>query len=118
MPFYDDMAAMATELLTEFAQGTVLLKRTVTTPEENRWDTPTETVTSYALKATVRTVSQKYVDGTLILAGDRMVTFAVPSITPAMTDLLSIDGKDYAMKDLRPLPGAGTTVAYIAFIGA
>lgn len=121
--FYDEMADMVQDLLLPDAggglgQGTVLLKRTTTTPGENEWDPPTETTTTYTLKAAVRTVSQKYIDGTLIVAGDRQVTFAVPSVTPVLTDLLTIDGKDNAMKDLRPIPGAGTVAAYIAFIAA
>lgn len=132
--FYDDMADMVQELLAPededgLGQGTVQLKRTVTTPGTDPWDPPSEEVTAYTLKAAVRRVSTKYVDGTLILATDNQVTFAVPTIpasddpvipanTPVMTDALSIDGKDHAMKDLRPLPGAGTVAAYIAFIAA
>jgi hypothetical protein len=108
----------ADRLLTKWQQGTVSLKRVTSTPGANEWDPPTETVTSYALKAAVRRVSQKYVDGTLILATDNQITFAVPAVTPLMTDTLVVDGKDHAMKDLRPLPGAGTVAAYIAFIAA
>lgn len=49
--------------------------------------------------------------------GDRQqITFAVPSIVPAMTDTLVIDGVELVMKDLRPVPPAGTSVAYIAFV--
>lgn len=123
MPFYDEMALMVQDVLLPDAegglgQGTVRLKRITVTPPANEWDEPVETVVTYPLKASVRTVSQKYIDGTLIIAGDRQVTFAVPGTVPAMTDLLTIDGKDHAMKDLRPLPGAGTVVAYIAFIAA
>lgn len=121
--FYDDMADMVQGLLLPDAegglgQGTVMLKRTATTPGAESWDPPSETVTSYPLKAAVRRVYTKYVDGTLILATDNQITFAVPAVTPLLTDTLSIDGKDHAMKDLRPLPGAGTVAAYIAFIAA
>jgi hypothetical protein len=121
--FYDDIGDMVQDLLLPDAegglgQGTVQLKRTVTTPGADPWDPPSEDVTAYTLKAAVRRVSTKYVDGTLILATDNQVTFAVPAVTPLMTDTLSIDGKDHAMKDLRPLPGAGTVAAYIAFIAA
>jgi hypothetical protein len=116
--FYDEMQEVATDLLTEFQQGQVSLKRVTTTPGENEWDPPTETSETWPLKAAVRTVSMKYVDGTLIIAGDRQVTFAVPDTTPLLTDLLAIDGKDHAMKDLRALPGAGTVAAWIAFIAA
>ncbi len=33
-----------------------------------------------------------------------------------MTDTLVIDGVELVMKDLRPIPPAGTPVAYIAFV--
>lgn len=124
MTFYDDMADMVQELLAPededgLGQGTVSLKRkTGTTEPEHEWEAPQDTYTTWPLKAAVRTVSMKYVDGTLIVAGDRQVTFAVPDTTPLLTDMLIIDGKDHAMKDLRPIPGAGTVVAYLAFIAA
>lgn len=116
--FYDEMRGVADELLGEFAQGAVLLRRVTVTPPANEWEEPTETVETWPLKAAVRRVSTKYVDGTLILATDNQVTFAVPGTAPSMTDMLTIDGKEHAMKDLRPLPGAGAVVAYIAFIAA
>lgn len=47
MNLYDEMADMATEVLTEFAQGAVSLERFTTTPGENEWDQPTETMASY-----------------------------------------------------------------------
>ena len=116
--FYDEMRGVADDLLGEFRQGLVQLRRVTTTPGPNEWDPPVETTETWELKATVRTVSVKYIDGTLIVAGDRMVTFAVPATVPLMTDALVVDGRAHAMKDLRPLPGAGTVVAYIAFIAA
>ncbi len=116
MTFYDEMQGVATELLGEFAQGEVSLKRVTVGPQPNEWTPGEETIETWPLKATVRRVSQKYVDGSLIVATDNQVTFAVPSVAPVLTDKLVIDGVEHAMKDLRPIPGAGTSVAYIAFI--
>ncbi|TPK14164.1 hypothetical protein [Mesorhizobium sp. B2-5-11] len=121
--FYDDMAEMVTELLQPDAdgglgQGTVQLKREtpgVVDPDQP-WVPVEPTVTTWPLDAAVRRVSQKYVDGTLIVATDNQVTFAVPAVMPVMTDLLVLDGAELAMKDLRPIPPAGTVVAYIAFV--
>ena len=42
------------------------------------------------------------------------VTFAVPAVEPQMSDVLVIDGAEHFMKDLRPLPVAGTPVAFVA----
>lgn len=126
MTFYDEMRGVADELLGEFKQGSVQLKRVTTTPGPNEWDPPTETVETWELSAAVRRVSTKYIDGTLIIATDNQVTFAVPATVPKMahdteeetrvTDTLVIDGAEHSLKDLRPLPAAGTVVAYIAFI--
>lgn len=96
--FYDDMADMARELLAPedeggLGQGDVHLKRVTTTPGPNEWDPPTETVATWELVAAVRRVSTKYVDGTLIVASDNQVTFAVPATVPLMTDHLVIDGR-------------------------
>jgi hypothetical protein len=113
MGFYDEMQDMASEMLAQFAQGTVTLTREEEIgPGPNPWDPPV----TYVLDAAVRRVAQKYVDGTLIVATDNQVTFAVPAIVPAMTDTLTIDGVVQVMKDLRPIPAAGTVVAYIAFV--
>ncbi|TPM39744.1 hypothetical protein FJ967_08890 [Mesorhizobium sp. B2-3-4] len=117
------MAEMVTELLQSDAdgglgQGIVQLKReTPGVPDPDQLWVPVEpSVETWPLEAVVRRVSQKYVDGTLIVATDNQVTFAVPEVVPAMTDLLVIDGVELAMKDLRPIPPAGTVVAYIAFV--
>lgn len=120
MGFYDEMQEVATDLLTEFKQGIVQLRReTPGVPDPDApWELVEPTVETWELKAAVRTVSVKYIDGTLIVAGDRMVTFAVPATVPVMADTLVVDGRAHAMKDLRPLPGAGAVVAYIAFIAA
>ena len=66
----------------------------------------------------MRRVSTKYVNGMLIIASDNQVTFAVPATVPLMTDTLVVDGRAHAMKDLRPLPGVGTVVAYVGFVAA
>lgn len=115
--FYDEMQDMASEMLAEFEQGTVTLTREeVIGPGPNPWDPPVTAPVRHALDATVRRMAQKHVDGTLIVATDNQVTFAVPAIVPAMTDTLTIDGVVQVMKDLRPIPAARTPVAYIAFV--
>ncbi len=115
---YGRMQGTATRLLTRFKQGSVQLRRVTLGTAPDEWTPPPETVETWQLKAAVRTVSVKYIDGTLIVAGDRMITFAVPATVPLMTDDLVVDGRVHAMKDLRPQPGAGIVVAYIAFIAA
>ena len=118
MGFYDEMRGVADELLGEFAQGTVTLtKVTPGTPDPAQPWVPTEPTTETAtLAATVRRVEQKYVDGTLIVGTEDQLMFAVPAFVPDMACELSVDGRARVMKDLRPIPAAGTTVAYLAFV--
>ncbi|MBE1709665.1 hypothetical protein HKB47_22640 [Mesorhizobium japonicum] len=117
------MAEMVTDLLQPGAdgglgQGVVQLKRETAggVDPDQPWVPVEPTAAFYPLDAAVRRVNQKYIDGTLIVATDNQVTFAVPAIVPAMSDTLIIDGRELAMKDLRPIPPAGTVVAYIAFV--
>lgn len=116
--FYEEMRGVATELLGEFLQGVVQLVRvTPGAPDPaTPWEPGAPTETTYALEATVSRVAEKYVDGTLIVATDNQVMFAVPQVVPTLADKLLIDGTVQVMKDLRPIPGAGVTVAYIAFV--
>lgn len=127
--FYGEMAEMAGELLAEFQQGSVSLKRVTTVPGENPWDPPTETAVTYPLKATVKRLHQRYENGVLVIETGDMVTFAVPTIpaqvepaipanTPTLTDTLVIDGKERAISNLTPIPGAGQVVAWKAWCAA
>lgn len=123
MGFYDEMQAMVSEVLLPDAdgglgQGTVSLKRIASTPGENAWDPPTETPTTYALKASVKRLHQRYENGVLIVETGDMVMFAVPEVVPALTDKLVIDGVERAITNLTPVPGAGTVVAWKAWCAA
>lgn len=115
---YGRMQATATRLLTRFNQGTVqFLRATPSDPDPDEpWTPGTPSNELFTLAATVRRVEQKYVDGTLIVGTEDQVIFAVPSIVPNMTDTIIVDGTVRVMKDLRPVPAAGTPVAYIAFV--
>lgn len=117
MGFYDDMAAVATDVLTEFKQGVVQLVHTVPgTPDPSTpWQPGAPTVTTYDLAATVKRVDQRYENGALIVQTGDIVTFAVPAVVPGIADTLIIDGVGRAITNLKPVPSAGTPVAYVAF---
>lgn len=118
MSFYSDMADMVQELLLPDAdgglgQGAVLLKRIVSSsPGENEWDPPTETVETWPLKAAVKRIHQRYENGVLIVETGDMVTFAVPAVVPVLTDKIVIDGVERVISNLTPVPPAGTVVAW------
>lgn len=116
MSFYDDMRAVADELLTEFAQGTVTLTRTTQTAAANAWDAPTESDESETLSAVVRGVTAQFVDGQEILATDLMATIKVPATEPALADVVTIDGVPMTILRIDRIPAAGTVSAYRLFL--
>jgi hypothetical protein len=118
MSFYDEMRDVADELFGEFAQGVISLKRVTATPGPNEWTPGEETVTTYPLDATVERLHQRYENGVLIVETGDMVTFAVPTVEPQITDTLVIDGAERVITNLTPIPPAGTVVAYKAWCAA
>lgn len=120
---YVRMQGTATRLLGKYAQGVVTLSRTTTAePDpETPWEPGEETTVVYMLAATVKGVSQRYVDGSTVLATDLEVTAAVTatdengdevSIDPDMTtDALSVDGQAVEIVRDLSVPAAGTKVA-------
>lgn len=112
MSFYDEMRGVATELLGEFKQGVVELKRTVSTPGQNPWDPPTETPQTWPLAATVKRLHQRYENGVLIVETGDMVTFVVHEVEPVLTDRIVIDGVERVITNLTPVPGSGRAVMW------
>lgn len=115
---YGRMQGTATRLLVRFNQGEVKITRmTPGVPDPaTPWIPGPPVITEETLKATVRRVEQKYVDGALIVGTEDQVTFAVPSFEPTMADQFTVDGVVRVLKDLRSIPAAGTPVAYLAFV--
>lgn len=74
-----------------------------------------ETMTEFALSATVKRLRQRYENGVLIDQTGDMVTFAVPEVTPLSTDKRVIDGAERAITNLTPIPAAGPPVAWKAW---
>lgn len=116
MTFYGKMQGIATGLLTKYGQGTVTMTKVTQTNASDPWIVGSASEVSETLQATVRRVEQKYVDGTVIVGTEDQIVFAVPQIAPDMTCKFSIDGVERVLVDIRPLPAAGTPVAYIAFV--
>lgn len=114
MAFYDEMADMATELLTEFAQGQVSITRvTPGAPDPDAPWVPVEPTTQTAtLAAVVNGVSKQFIDGESVLASDLEVLFAVPAFAPELADVVTIDGRPVMPVRLIQVPAAGTPVAY------
>lgn len=115
MSFYEEMWGVGTELLGEFKQGQISLKRITSVPGPNPWDPPTETLQTWPLSATVKRLHLRYENGVLIVETGDMVMFAVPEVESVLTDTLVIDGVERVITNLTPIPPAGTVVAYKAW---
>lgn len=112
--FYARMKTnVADKLLKQSKQGVIMLTRTVVVPPANSWDDPNVTTESHPLDSIAKGVSEKYVDGVTILATDLEIVSAVPDgVTPTVSDIITIDGKNTAILRIVPIPAAGLTVAY------
>jgi hypothetical protein len=124
MSFYDDIAAMAAELLAPEADGglgqgsVVLIRTTPGTPDpEEPWVAVVPTTETETLRAVVSGAA-KFADGVTILATDLRIVAAVPVMDWRMgSDVLSltIDGRPATIVRARGIPAAGTPAA-IEFI--
>lgn len=121
--FYAEMQGVATELMTEFKQGSVTLARVIYSEADpaTPWIPGETTEQSHDLKATVAAVTvdqanAQYIDGTAITTADVVVTCAVPPVVPAMTDTLSIDGQVRTIKKIIQVPAAGVAIVFKIFV--
>lgn len=115
MSIYDSSRKTASKLFAKFAQGAVLLRRAAVAGGDP-WSPAAGATVDHPLDATVSGVSARYVDGTLVTAGDLMVRCAVPPTVPAPADLVVIDGAPRAILKIQPVPAAGPPVAYLIFV--
>lgn len=113
------MAEMATDLLTEFKQGSIVLHRVTkaAVDEEQPWVRPVETSISFPLFGVAKRVDQRYENGLTIVETGDVVTFAPFASTPVMTDKVSIDGGEQrAIKSIKRVPSAGTVIVWKVFV--
>ena len=124
MSFYNDMQAVAANILKDFKQG--VIKYVDITPGTGPDDEPGDpTETFFTLDAAARGVKFKYVQNGLAVAGDLQVTASVPatneagavvSLTPNMNGFIEVDDERYKIVQILPKPSAGTTVAFVFIV--
>lgn len=116
--------------------GTITLTRSTpgTPAAETPWIPGEPTLDVYAIDARLNGVAAEYVDGTEILATDRMAIVspkavhtltdgnpadgATVDIVPQMSDTLSIDGHVAVVKKIEPVPAAGAAARFHIFIAS
>lgn len=109
---YPATAATAAHLLERFGAAATI-KRQSGTAYDPATGTSTQTYTSYATTAAVFDYAQKYIDGTLIQAGDKQA-YCAPSVAPEQGDRFTWNGADYTVVAVKPVAPAGTPVLYEA----
>lgn len=122
MAFYEQMAAMARDLLKPDTEGglgqgkLVLHHKTVGTPDpDNPWDPVEPTVQMEVVRGAVRGVDQelvgKEVGGTVIVASDKVAICEVPQIDYVAGDDLYVDSDPLKIIAIEKIPAAGITAA-------
>lgn len=114
MTIYSEMKAVADELLGEFAQGTLALRR-FTPGAGPAYNPGAPSTTDYPLSGVVSGVDRYRADGVLVMVGDRMATVAVPQEVPTTADRLMIDSIEHQIIKVERKPEAGEAVAYIIY---
>lgn len=118
MTFYSEMAAMVVDLLKPDSQGglgqeVIKLSRLKTLDKDKPWgDSTYDTET---LKGVARGIGQALVGtevgGTVLLATDKVVTCATPSMSYKAGDRLSLDGRSVHIISYEPIPAVGKVCA-------
>jgi hypothetical protein len=111
MSFYGNLTTTAGRLLAKFAQGVVEIGRPVSVPGSNAWDPPVISTSWTRVNASVKGVSQKYVDGVNIVSSDLEVLTQTPvAFNETAGDQMRIDGHVVAVLSVQGIPAAGDAV--------
>lgn len=124
---YGKPRATASSLLERFGQIGAI-PRTVVTPPPNGWTPGTEATTHHAVTVVVLPISEKRINGTVILTGDKQALISTQglSIVPSVGDVLMFNGsfgedgkytgEAWTIAKLDTLAPAGVTVLYDAVV--
>lgn len=119
MAFYDDMAAVALELITEFGQAGTISDVTPGTYDpatgETTGDTPiTQTAQMILLDYSLQESGAKYNEGTQVLAGDKKILIAAQGLAwaPMMTSRITADSAVWQVVNIKVSNPAGTPLVY------
>lgn len=111
--FYDEMAEVADEMLAEFGQGCTLSSVTIGDYDPATGGAST-TATSQTVTGAIFDYPQRFIDGTLILTGDKRVLVSPIGVTgaPKPGDTLTAGGIDYRVVDAKATAPAGIAVLW------
>lgn len=113
--FYEEMAGIATELLTEFDQGGLSLDVYSKQAGGNSWEPEQVEYASEPFNGTVTGVSAHHLQDSLIQSSDLIVTMDGKR-TPKLQDRITIGGKQHTIIKIEAKPATGVIAAYAVFV--
>lgn len=120
--FYRDMANTALGVINDFQQGVLALERRSSVAGAEPWDPDVPTTQTLPVVGVVQSVDRRLVDGTSILATDRLAILpanALPAnVVPQISDRLIIDGEPTTIKKVLRVPEAGIVIVYRLILGS
>lgn len=120
MAFYDDMAAVALELITEFGSEQTLRDVTAGVYDDitGTWTTPPGEISQSAqvilLDYTSHESGQQYADGAQIKQGDKKIIIAAQGLAwpPTLTTKVDVGGVLWQIVNIKEANPAGTPLVY------
>jgi hypothetical protein len=120
--FYRDMANTALGVINDFQQGVLALERRSSVAGAEPWDPDVPTTQTLPVVGVVQSVDRRLVDGTSILATDRLAILpanALPAnVVPQISDRLIVDGEPTTIKKVLRVPEAGIVIVYRLILGS
>jgi hypothetical protein len=121
-PFYSDMAGLALEIIDEFQQGVLELERQTPVEGDKPWEPQAPDIQRFPVVGVVQAIDRRLVDGTTVLATDRLAILPVnslpASVIPELSDVLIVDGTPTVIKKIIRVPEAGIVIVYRLVIGS
>lgn len=116
MAFYDEMAALALEMITEFGQPVTIRATTVGEYDPDTGTVPPDTITDQAAQGILLDFTgQEFQNNSLIRQGDKKLKIAAKGLAwaPTLLNKVIVQGRTWSiippMKEVNP---AGTPILY------
>lgn len=111
--FYDELAALAHDLIDEFGQDVELLPPPPVTDPVTGAVPPGDPPGSTNTRGIMRTYPQNLVDETRILRSDRLLVLS-HEVEPVVSGRAKVNGENWTIEDVRTASPAGVPLVYFA----
>ena len=114
MNFYERAGASALKLLKKYGQSATLKRTETTTSPLKPWEPGASTTVSYPVTCVVADFSEKMIDGSTIIYGDKRVIVAAKDmpVVPCVSDVIAVGATEYTIINVKTIAPAGAAVVY------